>query len=95
MVNLIVDDLDAKYDPKADAAYISIRRGKHSRTLEVSDTVNVDLDAKGRLLGVELLFLTKTHKEISPLLKKLATTYHAPILRRINPLALTQVYVAA
>lgn len=46
---------DTTYDPEADAAYVRIGRGKVAETREVTPGVLLDYDAKGRLLGVELL----------------------------------------
>ena len=44
-----------EYDPEADAAYISIARGKVAETREISEGLNVDYDASGRVLGIEIL----------------------------------------
>jgi uncharacterized protein YuzE len=43
------------YDKIADAAYMVLRKGKVSKTVEMSDNVIVDLDKKGNLLGIEML----------------------------------------
>jgi len=44
-----------EYDPEADAAYISISKGKVAETREISEGLNVDYDASGRVLGIEVL----------------------------------------
>jgi len=44
-----------EYDPEADAAYISIARGKVAETRVISEGLNVDYDASGRVLGIEVL----------------------------------------
>jgi len=44
-----------EYDPEADAAYISIARGKVADTREISDGIVIDYDAAGRVLGIEVL----------------------------------------
>lgn len=53
-----------RYDPDADAAYLSlvpsIGAGQVARTLLVDNgaeqwTVNIDVDAEGRILGLEVL----------------------------------------
>ena len=43
------------YDPKADAIYIEIAKGKYEVSREISDSVIVDEDKKGKVLGVEIL----------------------------------------
>jgi len=50
--------MKATYDREADAMYISVKKGKVYRTLEVSDAINVDVDKKGRALGVEILYVS-------------------------------------
>ena len=48
----------ATYDKEADAINIRVKRGKVYKTLEISDSILVDVDKKGRALGVELLFVS-------------------------------------
>ena len=43
------------YDKIADAAYMTLRKGKVAKTVEMSESVIVDLDKKGHLLGIEML----------------------------------------
>ncbi|MFA5744998.1 MAG: DUF2283 domain-containing protein [Candidatus Paceibacterota bacterium] len=43
------------YDKIADAAYMTLRKGKVAKTVEMSNDVIVDLDKKGNLLGIEML----------------------------------------
>ena len=43
------------YDKIADAAYMTLRKGRVAKTVEMSDDVIVDLDKKGHLLGIEML----------------------------------------
>ena len=43
------------YDKIANAAYMTLRRGKVAKTVEMSDSVIVDLDKKGHILGIEML----------------------------------------
>lgn len=44
-----------KYDSKVDAIYIKLAKGKYERTRKVTDTILVDEDARGKVLGVEIL----------------------------------------
>lgn len=47
------------YDPQAGATYVylddPIPPGGVARTIEVDATVNLDLDADGRVIGIEIL----------------------------------------
>ena len=43
------------YDKVADAAYMTLRKGRVAKTVEMSDSVIIDLDKKGNLLGIEML----------------------------------------
>jgi uncharacterized protein YuzE len=42
-------------DPKAEAVFIRVRAGKSAQTVCLDDTVNVDYDAMGRVVSVEVL----------------------------------------
>jgi uncharacterized protein YuzE len=43
------------YDIDADALYITLAEGTVARTAVIDDGCNVDLDADGKLLGIEVL----------------------------------------
>lgn len=47
--------MNINYDKVADAIYMTLRKGKVSRTVEMEDRLVVDLDKKGNILGIELL----------------------------------------
>lgn len=47
------------YDPKADAAYIELAKGKYEVSREISESVIVDEDKNGKILGVEVLDISK------------------------------------
>lgn len=49
---------DTTYDPEADAAYIYLARGKIDHTMEAGPFL-YDVDAEGRVLGIEILSCTK------------------------------------
>ena len=53
-------------DPKLDVAYIELRSGKVSRTIEFRPGMLVDFDAKGQVVGIEILAAT----ELAPALAK-------------------------
>ncbi len=51
--------MEISLDWKADALYIKFQDGKFARNKRVDDDTIIDLDAKGRLLGIEILNVTK------------------------------------
>lgn len=55
-----------KYDRKVDAVYIELAKGKYSHTRKVTDAILVDEDAKGKVLGLEILDATKNIKAFDP-----------------------------
>ncbi len=44
-----------EYDKEVDALYIRIQEKYVARTQEVSEGINLDFDAEGRLIGLEVL----------------------------------------
>lgn len=44
-----------EYDLDANALYLRLAEGTAARTIEIDDSTNVDLDAAGKLLGIEVL----------------------------------------
>lgn len=55
-----------KYDKKIDALYMEFGKGDYFRSRKVSDSVLVDEDKKGKILGVEILDASKNVKSFSP-----------------------------
>lgn len=58
-------------DTEADAAYIYLvgkRKPGSTRTVEATKSIYLDLDADGRLVGIELLDLKLLHPAIGPVL---------------------------
>ncbi len=51
-----------EYDPKADALYLRLFKGKVAETKPVGKNAYVDLDKKGNALGIEVLFFGKKFK---------------------------------
>ncbi len=55
-------EMKVEYDPEADAVYIyfkEIEKGEVTQTVSLNDSVNIDLDAEGRTLGIEILDASK------------------------------------
>ena len=51
-----------KYNPSSDVLYIATRRGLEEEFTEIAPGVNVELDNKGNVLGVEILRASHTLK---------------------------------
>ncbi len=51
--------MEINLDLKADALYIKFQSGKFAKNKRIDEDTIVDLDAKGRLLGIEILNVTK------------------------------------
>jgi uncharacterized protein YuzE len=47
-----------EYDSQADAIYIRLEDVAVASTRELEDNLIVDLDAKGKMVGIELLFVS-------------------------------------
>ena len=47
-----------EYDRQADAIYIRLRDAEIATTRELDDHVIIDLDEGGRMVGIELLFVS-------------------------------------
>ena len=47
--------MEIRLDRDVNALYIRVRRGRVSRTLELTDTVYIDMDAQDNPLGIEFV----------------------------------------
>jgi len=61
------------YDPKVDAVYIELAKGKYDVSREVSDYVVVDENKNGKVLGIEILDATKSIPSFDPKSIKFST----------------------
>ena len=48
-----------RYDKQADALYMYLAKGRVEKTIKVNPRVMVDMDEKGNVIGVELLFVSQ------------------------------------
>ena len=67
------------FDTLAKAVYIELEKRKVAKTKEFAPEVFLDLDYKGRLIGVELLNPGTLY------LKQIAKTFHKPELKKVHP----------
>ena len=51
--------MEITLDLKADALYIKFQEGKFAENKKIDEDTIIDLDAKGRLLGIEMLNVTR------------------------------------
>lgn len=51
--------MEIRYDKNADAMYIELRKGKFAKNKKVNDFMVIDMDKAGKLLGIELLNVSK------------------------------------
>ena len=49
------------YDKNADCMYIYFTSEKVDKTLHISDNINIDLDSKGNLRGIEIVYFSEKH----------------------------------
>ena len=89
--------LEITYDPQAKASYIALSDEQVAKTVEYADFINLDLNAKGHLIGIELLWVQprKVTVQIHQKLNSLADKYHIPDLRRLHPEKLAEVLRSA
>jgi len=52
-------NMEISLDLKADALYIKFQEGKFAKNKRIDEDTIIDMDAKGRLLGIEMLNVTK------------------------------------
>ena len=68
------------YDSLAQAIYVKIKTGSRvDKTVEFAPETFVDLDAKGELIGIEMLNPARI------ILKRIAKKFHHPEISHINP----------
>ena len=57
---LTSSNMKITYDKEADAMYLYLQSGKKvARTVELADLLTADLDARGKVIGIEVLCASK------------------------------------
>ena len=56
-----------RYDELSDSLFIATRAGSEEEFVEVIPGINVELDAKGRVLGIEILKASQVLRSVSNL----------------------------
>ena len=52
------------YDPKSDVLYIVTRHGKEEEFVEIAPGIHVELDDKGKVIGIEVLHASTVFKPV-------------------------------
>lgn len=65
--------LNFEFDREVRAVYITVATGKVDHTKRISDSLMVDVDKKGKILGIEILRVKQVN--IAPIIKQLAQNY--------------------
>ncbi len=70
--------MEITFDEEADALYIKFGRGKCSRNKKMDKDTILDLDSKGRVLGIEMLNASKrmSHRELMGVSVKMPLVAH-------------------
>jgi len=58
------------YDPKSDVLYMGVKKGIEEEFVEISPGINVELDQRGQVIGVEILNASKILKPVMRPLQK-------------------------
>jgi len=53
------------YDPKSDVIYIVAKEGKEEEFVEIAPGINVELDERGEVIGIEILNASNFLKPIA------------------------------
>ena len=69
--------------PQGGCLYLQFSTEKVSKTLEHTDFINIDLDNKGKLVGIEFIGVKKVKRIMKDVFIELAKKYHEPALRSI------------
>lgn len=66
------------YDQKSDVLYIGLKKGVEEEFIEVSPGINIELNEKGQVIGIEILNASKVLK---PVVKPLQRQILEPAVR--------------
>jgi len=58
------------YDQKSDVLYIGVKKGIEEEFVEISPGINVELDSKGQVIGIEILNASRVLRSVVKPLQK-------------------------
>lgn len=70
-------------DPQFGCLYLQFSSEPIVKTIEHTDFINIDLDKKGRLVGIEFVGVKKIRHGLKHIFLELARVYNRPELKRI------------
>jgi uncharacterized protein YuzE len=65
----LMKDFKIHYDEEEDILYLA-REGKEEEVIEISPGVNAELDASGKLMGVEIFKASRLFKDVIKIMEK-------------------------
>lgn len=65
------------YDSKSDVLYIGLKKGVEEEFVEISPGINVELDSRGKVIGIEILNASK-------ILKPVIKSFQAKVLETVK-----------
>ena len=87
--------ISIEFDPKARVAYIRLKVGKIARTIEKTDHFLLDLNARGELLGIEILSPHElSGNDFKSLFSQISRKYKTLNARYIHPEYVPHVFAA-
>ncbi len=72
-----------EYDPRFECLYIQLSPDKVSTTIEHSDHINIDLDKKGGIVGIEFVGVKHGAKHFNAVFSDLGKIYNRPELKEV------------
>ena len=69
----------ASYDVQSDSLYIFAKPGREERILELVPGVNLELDRKGQVIGIEILRASRFLRKIKSPTSKIAYEVREPL----------------
>jgi len=58
--------MNIRYDKKQNALYIDLAKGTYDKSKKITDSILVDVDKKGKVLGIEILDATENINYFDP-----------------------------
>lgn len=85
--------LEITYDLQAKAGYVYFSGRSVARTVECADSIYLDLDRRGQLIGIELLQISNRQPawQLHFRLNRLTREYRMPELSRLHPEKLAEI----
>ncbi len=72
-----------EFDPRFECLYIQLSQEKVSKTIEHSDHINIDLDKKGGIVGIEFVGIKNVAKRFNAVFSDIGKIYNRPELNEV------------